>query len=77
MADSDYICVYRQFFEDFAQSSEKEDHRPIRLNIYNLSFDELKGETMQSCINFLTERYLFFWFYSLKYFIYITLFIYK
>ncbi|KAK6637984.1 hypothetical protein RUM44_008408 [Polyplax serrata] len=56
MAFSDYLCVYRQFFEEFAKSTELENHRPMRVNIYNLSIDELVGEVMQSCVNFLTER---------------------
>lgn len=56
MSDGDYICVYRQFFENFAKSFELEDHRPMRVNVCTLSADELVGEIIQLCVNFLTER---------------------
>lgn len=56
MAENDYICVYRQFFEEFAKSSDTEDNRPMRVNLYSLTIDELVGEVMQFCVNFFIER---------------------
>lgn len=56
MADGDFICVYRQFFEEFAKVVEPNDPLPIRVASYNLSSDELVGEIIESCMQYLTEK---------------------